>query len=53
MGLYVRQMKLGPMDNFVYLVGAEGARETATVEGREGASPVRIRRLCEEASGAT
>ena len=32
MGLYVRQMKLGPMDNFVYLIGAEGARETAIVD---------------------
>jgi glyoxylase-like metal-dependent hydrolase (beta-lactamase superfamily II) len=32
MGLYVRQLKLGPMDNFVYLVGAEGARETAIVD---------------------
>lgn len=32
MPLYVRQLKLGPMDNFVYLVGAEGARETAVVD---------------------
>jgi glyoxylase-like metal-dependent hydrolase (beta-lactamase superfamily II) len=32
MSLYVRQLKLGPMDNFVYLVGAEGARETAVVD---------------------
>ena len=32
MALYVRQLKLGPMDNFVYLVGAEGARETAIVD---------------------
>ena len=32
MGLYVRQLKLGPMDNFVYLVGAEGAQETAIVD---------------------
>src|SRR5256885_8080902 len=32
MGLYVRQMRLGPMDNFVYLVGAQGARETAIVD---------------------
>jgi glyoxylase-like metal-dependent hydrolase (beta-lactamase superfamily II) len=31
-GLYVRQLKLGPMENFVYLVGAEGARETAIVD---------------------
>lgn len=30
--LYVRQLKLGPMDNFVYLVGAAGARETAIVD---------------------
>lgn len=30
--LYVRQLKLGPMDNFVYLVGAKGARETAIVD---------------------
>jgi hydroxyacylglutathione hydrolase len=32
MGLYVRQLKLGPMDNFVYLVGAEGAPEVAVVD---------------------
>lgn len=32
MALYVRQLKLGPMDNFVYLVGAEDARETAIVD---------------------
>jgi hydroxyacylglutathione hydrolase len=32
MGLYVRQLKLGPMENFVYLIGAEGARETAIVD---------------------
>jgi hydroxyacylglutathione hydrolase len=32
MGLYVRQMKLGEMDNFVYLVGADGARETAIID---------------------
>ncbi|HET7788436.1 MAG TPA: MBL fold metallo-hydrolase [Myxococcales bacterium] len=32
MALYVRQLKLGPMDNFVYLLGAEGARETAIVD---------------------
>ena len=32
MGLYVRQLKLGPMENFVYLVGAEGARETAIID---------------------
>lgn len=31
-GLYVKQLKLGPMENFVYLVGAEGARETAIVD---------------------
>ena len=27
MALYVRQLKLGPMENFVYLVGAQGAHE--------------------------
>ena len=32
MALYVRQLKLGPMENFVYLVGAPGARETAIVD---------------------
>ena len=32
MALYVRQLKLGPMDNFVYLLGAEGSRETAIVD---------------------
>jgi len=32
MGLYVRQLKLGPMENFVYLLGAEGAAETAIVD---------------------
>jgi glyoxylase-like metal-dependent hydrolase (beta-lactamase superfamily II) len=32
MSLYVRQLKLGPMENFVYLLGAEGARETAIVD---------------------
>src|SRR5258708_8655066 len=31
-GLYVRQLKLGPMEAFAYLVGAEGARETAIVD---------------------
>ena len=30
--MYVRQLKLGPMDNFVYLVGADDARETAIVD---------------------
>lgn len=30
--LYVRQLKLGPMDNFVYLVGAEGAPEVVVVD---------------------
>ena len=30
--LYIRQLQLGPMDNFVYLVGAEGSRETAIVD---------------------
>ena len=32
MALYVRQLKLGPMDNFVYLVGASEARETAIID---------------------
>jgi glyoxylase-like metal-dependent hydrolase (beta-lactamase superfamily II) len=32
MALYVRQLKLGPMENFVYLLGAEDARETAIVD---------------------
>jgi glyoxylase-like metal-dependent hydrolase (beta-lactamase superfamily II) len=32
MGLYVRQLKLGPMDNFVYLVGPDGSPETALVD---------------------
>jgi hydroxyacylglutathione hydrolase len=32
MSLYVRQLKLGPMENFVYLVGAPEARETAVVD---------------------
>jgi hydroxyacylglutathione hydrolase len=32
MGLYVRQLKLGPMDNFIYLLGAEESRETAIVD---------------------
>ncbi|HYS10109.1 MAG TPA: MBL fold metallo-hydrolase [Myxococcales bacterium] len=32
MALYVRQLKLGPMENFVYLLGAEGSRETAIVD---------------------
>jgi hydroxyacylglutathione hydrolase len=32
MDLYVRQLKLGPMDNFVYLLGAPGAKETAIVD---------------------
>ena len=30
--LYLRQLKLGPMDNFVYLVGAQGSPETAIVD---------------------
>jgi hydroxyacylglutathione hydrolase len=30
--LYVRQLKLGPMENFVYLVGAEGAPEVVVVD---------------------
>jgi hydroxyacylglutathione hydrolase len=32
MNLYVRQLKLGPMDNFVYLLGAEGAAEVAVMD---------------------
>jgi hydroxyacylglutathione hydrolase len=32
MGLYVRQLKLGPMENFVYLLGAGGVRQTAIVD---------------------
>src|SRR5260370_31100786 len=32
MALYVRQLRLGPMENFVYLVGASEARETAVVD---------------------
>ena len=30
--LYLRQLQLGPMDNFVYLVGAEGSKETAIID---------------------
>ena len=30
--MYVRQLKLGPMENFVYLLGAPDARETAIVD---------------------
>lgn len=32
MALYVRQLELGPMQNFVYLVGAEGSPQTAIVD---------------------
>jgi hydroxyacylglutathione hydrolase len=32
MELYVRQLQLGPMENFVYLVGAKDAKETAIVD---------------------
>ncbi len=32
MGLYVRQLLLGPMENFVYLVGAPEAAEVAVVD---------------------
>lgn len=32
MALYVRQLQLGPMENFVYLVGAEGAQEIAVID---------------------
>lgn len=30
--MYVRQLLLGPMQNFIYLLGAEGAREVAVVD---------------------
>lgn len=30
--LYLKQLKLGPMDNFVYLIGAEGAPEVAVTD---------------------
>jgi glyoxylase-like metal-dependent hydrolase (beta-lactamase superfamily II) len=30
--LYVRQLPLGPMKNFVYLVGAQGAEEVAAID---------------------
>jgi glyoxylase-like metal-dependent hydrolase (beta-lactamase superfamily II) len=30
--LYVRQLTLGPMKNFVYLVGAEGAKEVCVID---------------------
>lgn len=30
--LYLRQLKLGPMDNFVYLLGAEGAEEVMAID---------------------
>lgn len=30
--LYVKQLQLGPMKNFVYLVGAKGSRETAIID---------------------
>ncbi len=30
--IYLRQLLLGPMENFVYLVGAEGAKEVAVVD---------------------
>jgi hydroxyacylglutathione hydrolase len=30
--LYVRQLQLGPMENFVYLVGARDAREVAVID---------------------
>jgi hydroxyacylglutathione hydrolase len=32
MALYLRQLELGPMQNFVYLLGAEGAREAAVID---------------------
>ena len=39
-GLYARQLAVGPMKNFAYLLGAEGAEEVAVVEraGADGAS---------------
>src|SRR5205085_4633695 len=30
--MYVRQLKLGPMENFVYLIGAADSAETAIVD---------------------
>jgi len=30
--LFVRQLQLGPMENFVYLVGAQGAEEVAVID---------------------
>ncbi|HYZ88578.1 MAG TPA: MBL fold metallo-hydrolase [Myxococcales bacterium] len=30
--MYVRQLKLGPMENFVYLIGADDAAETAIID---------------------
>lgn len=30
--IYLRQLLLGPMENFVYLVGAQGAKEVAVVD---------------------
>lgn len=30
--LYLRQLQLGPMENFVYLVGASGSKEVAVVD---------------------
>jgi glyoxylase-like metal-dependent hydrolase (beta-lactamase superfamily II) len=30
--MYVKQLPLGPMQNFVYLLGAEGSRETAVID---------------------
>lgn len=32
MALYVRQLQLGPMENFVYLVGQAGAAEVAAID---------------------
>ncbi len=32
MALYLKQLPLGPMENFIYLLGAEGATEVAVVD---------------------
>ncbi len=31
-GIYLRQMEIGPMANFVYLIGPEGSKEAAVVD---------------------
>ena len=30
--IYLRQLLLGPMENFVYLLGAQGSKEVAVVD---------------------